>query len=118
MRMLPPPPPFLILPQAEINFNYFPSVAHYECQDNEALTLNKYVALGMCLLVCRKRDLAGLGLLQLCYSITGVLLPRYARAMGCFPWRTAGYSSVEGLWKRSIPSPVGRQHALHMNSWK
>lgn len=49
------PPPFLILPQAEINFNYFPSLAHDECQDNEALTLNKYVALGMCLVEQRTR---------------------------------------------------------------
>lgn len=49
------PPPFLILPQAEINFNYFPSLAHDECRDNEALTLNKYVALGMCLVEQRTR---------------------------------------------------------------
>lgn len=49
------PPLFLILPQAEINFNYFPSLAHDECQDNEALTLNKYVALGMCLVEQRTR---------------------------------------------------------------
>lgn len=49
------PPPFLILPLAEINFNYFPSLAHDECQDNEALTLNKYVALGMCLVEQRTR---------------------------------------------------------------
>lgn len=49
------PPPFLILPQAEINFNYFASLAHDECQDNEALTLNKYVALGLCLVQQRTR---------------------------------------------------------------
>lgn len=49
------PPPFLILPQAEINFNYFPSLAHDGCQDNEALTLNKYVALGLCLVEQRTR---------------------------------------------------------------
>lgn len=53
------PPPFLILPQAEINFNYFPSLAHDECQDKEALTLNKYVALGLCLVEQRTRAACG-----------------------------------------------------------
>lgn len=90
------PPPFLILPQAEINFNYFPSLAHYECQDNEAVTLKKYVAPGMCLLECRRRGARarwGLG----CSAVAGVHLRsasfRCGGVMGCFCSRTAGYSA-------------------------
>lgn len=73
------PPPSLILPQAKINFNYFPSLAHYECQDNEALTLNKYVAPGMFLLECRRRGACACGALGAeLEGITGVLPSRVA----------------------------------------
>lgn len=90
------PPLFLILPQAEINFNYFLSLAHYECQDNEAVTLRKYVAPGMCLLERRRRGACawrGLG----CWAASGVhhrrASFRCARVTGCFPCRTTGYSA-------------------------
>lgn len=115
------PPPFPILPQAEINFNYFPSLAHYECQGNGALTLNKYVAPGMCLLDCRRRGAHAWWCLG-CSTVAGVhhrMLPSgLAGSWAAFAVELLDTQHGVSL-KRAIPSaPVGRQHALCMGIWK
>lgn len=108
------PPPFLILPQAEINFNYFPSLAHDECQDNEALTLNKYVALGMCLVEQRTRAAcAWWGLGWSCCS-SGVAGEHHWRAS----FRVTRLDPQHGMaLERSMASPVGKQPCLSMDLW-
>lgn len=109
------PPPFLILPQAEINFNYFPCLAHYECQDNKALTLNKYVTAGMCLLECRQWEPVpvGPGLLG---GVTGTFPSGVTGSGAAFAVGPLGTSCGTSL--RSIPSPLGRQQALCVDIWK